>query len=169
MKPFGPSPEPAWQGFQGISKIRAGMESSRPSPSDQAATLNSEPSFTLRAKGNLSQIKPQNVATPHPPRAAATGTGRGGGVRDKRRQAKGRAATSAASCLGLPLAPKLDLGAHRGARLHRVRRGCSAGNPPRAMELRPQWRAQMEFGHEQGAPTPRPNPSQSDLIQVNPS
>jgi len=53
------------------------MENCRPSPTrNHTATNIPKPSFTLGAKGNLSQIKPKNVVTPTPPRAPTTGNGR---------------------------------------------------------------------------------------------
>ena len=65
---------------------------------DHTATTNPEPTPTLEAKGNLSQIKPQNVVTTNPPpfSGKATRRDRGGG-REEWRLANGRAAAPPAS------------------------------------------------------------------------
>ena len=71
MKPFNPRTEPAREGSPSPTapapeniKNRAGMENADIfTAHDLTATTVPEPAFTLGAKGNLSQIKAQNVAT----------------------------------------------------------------------------------------------------------
>jgi len=85
MKPFASTSGVLPDNFpENIKKLDMHGKSHSSVATDQTATTIPEPSPTLEPKGNLSQIKPKNVATFHPSRAAAMGNGRDRGGASRR-------------------------------------------------------------------------------------